>query len=157
MMKVVSFFSIFLFTYVLFQFITVPTESTAQAQTGEVIQTLEMNYPGIVAEIMQCMRKNGVVTIKVRVENKSSENIRVLWHDVKKTVYLLDEVNGKKYLVLKDASGEYIYSGDPWDISGNTSKISWFKLAAPPKEVTKITLVLPDCAPFEDLSIQDKS
>ena len=62
----------------------------------------------------------------------------------------------KKYFLLKDAKGEYIYSGSPGDIAANTSKISWFKFPAPPQEVEEITVILPACAPFEDVPIEDK-
>ena len=115
-----------------------------------------MNLPGIIVEITQCKRNKGVLTIKVRVKNTGTSKIRVLWRDVKKTVYLMDEENHKKYFVLKDADGDYIYSGDPWDMQPNSSKISWFKFPAPPFETDEITVILPECAPFEDIPIMDR-
>ena len=78
------------------------------------------------------------------------------WQDPKKNVYLIDEANSKKYFLLKDANGEFIYSGDPGDVAPNAIKISWFKFPAPPPEVKQINIVLPDCAPFEDVPIEDK-
>jgi hypothetical protein len=68
----------------------------------------------------------------------------------------MDEENQKKYFLLKDATGEYICSGDPGNITANSSKISWFKFPAPPSEVEEISIVLPGCAPFEDIPIEDK-
>jgi hypothetical protein len=126
------------------------------AQSGTVIESQETDFSGVVAELIQCKRKKDVLTIKVRVKNTSSKTIRVYWRDAKKNVYLMDEANGKKYFLLKDTTGEYIYSGDPWDIPANSSKISWFKFPAPPAEVDEISIVLPGCAPFEDVSIEDK-
>jgi hypothetical protein len=131
-----------------------PALSLAQSKAS--LQSQETNYPGVKADLTACQRKGGVLTIKVRLANHSSKTVRTYWRDPKKNAYLMDEANGKKYFLLRDAKGEYIYSGDPWDIHANASKTSWFKFSAPPKEVKKITIVLPDCMPFEDVPIQDK-
>ena len=128
----------------------------ARAQSSTIIEAQEMDIPGVAAELIQCKRKGDILTVKVRVANTSSKTVRLSWYDAKKNVYLLDEANGKKYFLLKDATGEYIYSGDPWDISANASKISWFKFPAPPSELEEISIVLPGCAPFEDVPIEDK-
>lgn len=130
--------------------------SLSPAQSKAAIQSQETNYAGVKADLTECQRKGGVLTVKVRLANQSSKTVRTYWRDPKKNAYLMDEANGKKYFLLKDAKGEYIYSGDPWDIHPNSSKTSWFKFSAPPKEVKKITIVLPDCMPFEDVPIQDK-
>jgi hypothetical protein len=133
--------------------LTVPL---SYAQTSDVIQTQESSFPGIIAELTQCKRKKGVLTVKVRVKNTGSKTTRVYWQDAHKNAYLMDADNQKKYFILKDANGEYIYSGAPGDIPSNTSKISWFKFPAPPSEVKEITIILPSCAPFEDVPIEDK-
>jgi hypothetical protein len=131
-----------------------PALSPAQSKAS--IQSQETNFSGLKADLTECQRKGGVLTIKVRLANHSPKTVRAYWQDVKKNAYLMDEANSKKYFLLKDAKGEYIYSGDPWDIHPNSSKTSWFKFSAPPKEVKKITVVLPNCMPFEDVPIQDK-
>lgn len=126
------------------------------AQAAEVIQSEETDLPGVVAELIQCKRKGGVLTVKLRMKNTSPKTVRVYWPDVKKTIYLMDEANSKKYFLLKDAKGDFIYSGDPWDIVADGSKVSWFKFPAPPPEVKEITLVIPGVVPFEDVPIEDK-
>ena len=143
--------------FVMSSLVFVPSSGVpASEKSGSVIQSQEMNYPGVVAEIIECKQKKGVLTLKVRIKNTSSEKVRVLWRDAKKNVYLLDETNQKKYFILKDANGEYIYSGDPWDIQPNSSKISWFKFPAPTPDLDEITVVLNNCAPFEDVPITKK-
>jgi len=137
-------------------FLSSPTVSLVHAQSSSAIQSQETDFPGVVAEIIQCRRKRGILTVQVRARNTSSKRVRVFWHDVKKDVYLMDETNQKKYFVLKDATGDYIWSGSPGDINPDTTKISWFKFPAPPADVKEITVVLPKCAPFEDVPIQDK-
>ena len=130
--------------------------AVAAAEGGDVIQSQETNYPGIVAELVQFQRKKGVLTVKLRVKNTSSGVVRVHFPDVKKTIYLMDPENQKKYFLLKDATGEFIWSGDPWDVPANGAKTSWFKFPAPPTEVKEITFIAPNCPPFEDIPIEDK-
>ena len=133
-----------------------PSIPVIYAQSPDVIQTQETNISNVTADLVQCLRKKGVLTVKIRVRNTGDKTSRVYWKDVKKTVYLMDAENQKKYYLLKDTKGEYIYSGDPWDIPGGESRISWFKFPAPPPEVKEITVILPQCAPFEDVPITDK-
>jgi hypothetical protein len=125
------------------------------AESNSAIQSQETNFPGVIAELTQCKRKGGVLTVKVRVVNNSPKAVRMYWRDPKKNAYLMDEANGKKYFLLKDAKGEYIYSGDPGTIGSQSRRFSWFKFPAPPEEVKKISIALPDCMIFEDIPIQD--
>jgi hypothetical protein len=130
--------------------------SLAIAQSDSVIQSQETNYPGIIAELIQCKRKKGVLTVKVRLKNISSNSVKTWWPDVHKTTYLLDETNQKKYFLLKDAKGEYICNAVNDNIRPNMSKTSWFKFPAPPQEVGEISIIFPLSAPFEDVPIKDK-
>ena len=156
MRKLVLCFVLQIFLMTAFTFLAPPFVPLSCAQPGSVIESQETNFPGVVAELIQCKRKKGVLTVKVRVKNTSSKTVRVFWPDPKKNAYLMDEANQKKYFLLKDATGEYIYSGEPGYIAADTSKISWFKFPAPPSEVVEITIVVPGCAPFEDVPIEDK-
>lgn len=137
-------------------FISPPMVSLAIAQSDSVIQSQETNYPGIIAELIQCKRKKGVLTVKVRLKNISTKSVKTWWPDVHKTAYLLDETNQKKYFPLKDAKGECICNAVSAHIKSNMSSTSWFKFPAPPQEVEEISIVFPISAPFEDVPIKDK-
>ncbi|MBW2491599.1 MAG: hypothetical protein JRE65_10680 [Deltaproteobacteria bacterium] len=137
-------------------FISSPMISLAIAQSDSVIQSQETNYPGIIAELIQCKRKKGVLTVKVRLKNISVKSVKTWWPDVHKTSYLLDETNQKKYFPLKDAKGECICNAVSDNIKPNMSRTSWFKFPAPPQEVEEISIVFPLSAPFEDVPIKDK-
>jgi hypothetical protein len=156
MRNILMFFLLLVFSTTGSAFLLPSIVPLVHAQSGTVIESQETDFPGVLAELIQCKRKNDVLTIKVRMKNTSSKTLRVYWPDAKKSVYLMDEANQKKYFLLKDAAGEYIYSGDPGNITANSSKISWFKFPAPPAEVEEIIIVLPGCAPFEDVPIEDK-
>ena len=126
------------------------------AQSSEVIQSQDSDFDGVVVDLVQCKRKKGVLTVKFKVRNTNNKTTRMYWSDVNKNVYLMDTENQKKYFVLKDAKGEYIYGGGSHDIPAQGTKTSWFKFPAPPAEIKEITIILPGCAPFEDVPITDK-
>ena len=150
------FFVLPIFIMIGLVFMTLPAVPLAYAQSDSAIQSQETNFPGILAELIQCKRKKGVLTVKVRLKNTSSKSVKTWWSDVKKTVYLMDEANQKKYFLLKDANGECICNAAGDHISPNMSRISWFKFPAPPPEVEEISIVLPLSVPFEDVPIKDK-
>lgn len=137
-------------------FVPLPILQITHAQPSPVIQSQETSFPGILAELIQCKRKKGVLTVKVRLKNTSSKGVKTWWRDVQKNVYLMDEANQKKYFILKDANGEYICNVDTGDIPPNMSKIAWFKFPAPPSEVKEISIILSLSSPFEDVPIEDK-
>src|SRR4029079_12081395 len=74
------------------------------AQDADVIQSQDTNIGGIVSEIIQCKRKNGVLTIKMRLRNTG---------DKKKGVSITDggaaydkyylTAGDKKYFILRDS------------------------------------------------------
>ena len=106
--------SIFLITGSIF--VSLPILLITHAQSSPVIQSQETSFQGILAELIQCKRKKGVLTVKVRLTNTSSKGVKTWWRDVQKNVYLMDEANQKKYFILKDANGEYICNVDTGDI-----------------------------------------
>ena len=131
------------------------------AQDADVIQSQDTNIGGIVTEIIQCKRKNGVLTIKMRLRNTS---------DKKKGVSITDgsaaydkyylTAGDKKYFILRDSekvplatqdNGNYV---NP-DIDKDDTFTWWAKYPAPPADVKTITFYTGLTAPFEDLPITD--
>ena len=137
-------------------FISLPIVPLAIAQSDPVIQSQETNIPGTTAELIQCKRKKGVLTVKVRLKNISSNRVHIRWPNVYNTTYLLDETNQKKYFPLKDVIGNCICSAENSYIEPNMSRTSWFKFPAPPQKVEEISIIIPLSAPFEDVHIKDK-
>jgi hypothetical protein len=73
------------------------------AQTTPVIQRQDTNVTGVVAELTQCMRKDGVLSINVRLHNTSSAQVefKALDHKNYASFYLTAE--NKKYFILSDS------------------------------------------------------
>jgi hypothetical protein len=131
------------------------------AQDADVIQNQDTNISGIAIEIIQCKRKNGVLTIKMRLRNTGDE---------KKSVYITDggaaydkyylTAGDKKYFILRDSEKVPLATQDNGgyvnpDIEKNATFTWWAKYPAPPVDVKTITFYTGLSAPFEDLPITD--
>ena len=83
----------------------------ATAPATAALKTGDTNISGVVAEVTECTRKEGVLSVKVRLRNTGSQ---------KAEFRLIDAVNGlnyekyyvsagsKKYFILKDTEGAYL-------------------------------------------------
>jgi hypothetical protein len=132
----------------------------AAAQTaGQALQVQETNVPGIVAEMTECKRKEGVLTVKVRFRNTSD---KTSWfaidtgHGKYEGFYV--SAGNKKYFVLKDAEGapvapKYIDGGN---LEKGQTYTWWAKFPAPPAEVKQVNLMMPKVLPFEDVPVADR-
>jgi hypothetical protein len=72
------------------------------------LKTEDTNIAGVVADVTECARKDGVLSVRVRFRNTSAE---------KKNLNLIDNRNyekyyltaaSKKYFILKDSEGTYL-------------------------------------------------
>lgn len=145
---------------------TQPASSPAAEQAG-VIQTQETTSQGIVAELTECRRQEGVLTIKVRFRNTSNKASNLtLTHYMKSgeddpKFYVT--AGNKKYFILKDSEGTYLTSNSANDTFGVELKLEpgqtflwWAKYPAPSDDVKKINFMMPVTPPFEDIPITDK-
>jgi hypothetical protein len=131
------------------------------AQT-EAIQSQDTNVGGLVADITQCKRKDGVLTIKVRVRNTSSEKVNIYFTDGPAAYdqYYLT-AGDKKYFVLRDTEDKPLATNENGqgytniDIEKDGSYTWWAKYPAPPAEVTSVTFYTSFAPPFEDVPITD--
>lgn len=123
----------------------------------------DTNHPGVVAELIECKRKDGVLTVKVRFRNGGAEEA---------SFYLIGSsadydkqyvtAGSKKYFVLRDSEKTPLASQA--DGGGNVrvalpagaSWTWWAKYPAPPPEVTEIAYFTSAGAPFEDVPVTDK-
>jgi len=126
------------------------------------IKAGDTNISGIVAEVTECSRKEGVLSVKVRFRNTSSEkkNLNLIENrDYEK--YYVTAAN-KKYFILKDTEGTYLTAqasgfgnlGVGLDPGGQYTW--WAKYPAPPAEVRAVTLYTPVAAPLEDVPVTDR-
>jgi hypothetical protein len=141
-----------------------PAPAAAPASSA-ALKTGDTNISGVVAEVTECARKDGVLSVRVRLHNTSSQ---------KAEFHLIDNVNGvnhekyylsaasKKYFILKDTEGAYL---TPQASNFGTLNASidpggqytwWAKYPAPPAEVKAVTLYMPFAPPLEDIAVSDR-
>jgi hypothetical protein len=138
----------------------------ATEQAG-VIQTQDTTSQGVVAELTECRRQEGVLTIKVRFRNTSNKPSNLtLTHYMKSgeddpKFYVT--AGNKKFFMLKDSEGTYLTSNSVNDTFGVEVKLDpgqtflwWAKYPAPSADVKKINFMMPVTPPFEDVPITDK-
>ncbi|HYO46807.1 MAG TPA: hypothetical protein VEY33_08985 [Gemmatimonadota bacterium] len=136
---------------------TAPTGTAAPA-TVTVLQVQEVNEPGMLAELTEATRKNGVLTVKIRFRNTATDDVNH-YFETRHGAYELFYVTAgtQKYFVLKDTEGEPL-APKYLDVSLDPGATStwWAKFPAPPASETTIDLVIPDTPPFEDIPITDR-
>lgn len=100
--------------------------------------------------------EGGTLTLKFQMFNDGEEpqNVYQLldgWLDDK--VHLIDAANKKKYLVVKDASGNCECSKVKGDVVKDKAINLWAKFPAPPEDVQKVTVIVGGFAPVESVPI----
>ena len=134
----------------------------AQAQAQKALATGDVNYPGVVAEVTECKRSEGTMTVKIRLKNTG---------DADQSFYI---VNGgkydnhyvtagkKKYLMLRDAEKKPLApAANPvGDVYVSLKKGGgvwtwWAKFPSPPAEVKKIEYTWPLGTPIDDIPCTD--
>ncbi len=121
----------------------------ARAQTV-LAKTNAQQAPDVRVEVRELKRTSGdTLTLRAVVVNDSDKRFRP--SDMARA-YLLDGANKKKYTVARDEKKKCICSPTP-DIKAKSSAELWAKFAAPPEGVKKMTVVIPQFAPMEDVPI----
>ncbi len=135
----------------------------AAAQTAPLSEAQDVNGAvGVVAEMMQCKRDSGVLSIRMRLRNTgdAAVEVKVLasgdWYD---RYYVT--AGSKKYFVLRDsektplANPPISYGALSVEILKGGTYIWFAKYPAPPADVKKINYYTPITPPFEDIPITD--
>jgi hypothetical protein len=135
-----------------------PVAAPSPAASAGVIQTQETNTQGLVAELTECKRKDGVLTVKLRIRNTSSgivtfNSSELSYYD--KTYVTADN---KKYFILTDTEKQPLSGKTSGNESLNPGQSYhwWAKFPAPPAAVKSINLLTSVASPFDDVPISDQ-
>lgn len=134
----------------------------AAAPASAALKTEDTNIAGIAADVTECARKDGVLSVKVRFRNTSSEkkNLSIIDNRNYEKYYLT--AASKKYFILKDTEGTYLtaqasaFGGLSMGLEPGAQYTWWAKYPAPPAEVKAVTLYTTVAAPLEDIPVLDK-
>ena len=136
----------------------------AAAQGTPGLGTSDHEVSGVEVTLLSLKRTSGdTVTAKWRYVNKDSDTKQLSkatgWTDPWKLSmdsYLIDPVNKKKYLILKDSQGKPIaakHGSGAIKLGPGKSMNTWAKYPAPPANVDKVSVYIPGVAPFEDVAL----
>jgi len=137
------------------------TVLTVRAETAPPIASSDTNVSGVVAEVTECKRKEGTLTVKIRLRNTGDAEAKV---DVIKSRncdawYLT--AGTKKYFILRDTEETPLApQSDPGGgvtarIPANGSFNWWAKYPAPPADVKSVNVYTPLTPPLDDVPISD--
>lgn len=160
----VPYFALALLTGLSFATLVSVVPVAAQTPAGGALsESQDVNgAPGVVAEIVQCKREGGVLSIRMRLRNTGSEKSYLkMVHGGSYDGYYLVAGN-KKYFILRDS--EKTPLANPTNTFGKDVETTiptggsfvWYaKYPAPPNEVKKITYYTPITPPFEEIPVSE--
>ena len=129
---------------------------------AQVVKAQETTVDGVTAEITEALRKEGVLTVKMRLRNTGSAAAKVQitydWNDVDKWYAV---AGSTKFLILKDSKNVPLmvqtnnYGTLTPEIKAGGSFLFWAKYPAPPADARKFTFYNPLTPPIEDVAISD--
>lgn len=125
--------------------------------------TADGDQDGVQLVIKSLKRNEGdTVTLRFRIVNNSSDNFDHTCdvkdpkeHDscgVLSGVYLIDQVNKKKYLVVRDSDGNCLCATMA-RIEKDKSQNLWVTFPAPPTDTQKVTVVVPTFEPIDGVPV----
>jgi len=131
--------------------------TTTAAAAGAVLQTQEVNMPGVVADLTEATRKEGVLTVKVRFRNTGTESVSESFTTFSDYSSFYVTAGEQKFFILEDAEGAPLAPKDLYvSLDAGETTTWWGKFPAPPATETTFDLVVPNVTPFEDVPITDR-
>lgn len=142
---------------------TLPIEAVL-AQGANLVG--EGEKPGQRIEIRDLKRdEGGTVTLRFRIINEGEHEINSCsLRDqpqgdacgVVGGVHLIDAVNKKKYLVVRDAQKKCVCAHGVDHVRKGDRSNAWAKFPAPPESVQKVTVVVPGFEPVEGVPVANR-
>lgn len=141
---------------------TVAMPVFAQATQGDKsLATRELDVEGIVADVIESNRKDGVLTVRVRFRNNGDKPVTLSLVDAQGYVHTYLVSGNTKYPLLQDDRGRQVATprdGGGWlkpTIKPKASWNWWGKFPAPPADRNSYALYLKVGPPIDNVPIVD--
>ena len=133
-------------------------EAAYAQESGTAVRTIEGNEAGVHADILSLKRtEGGLLTLRVAFDNETGGEIKnkaLPGGGNVENFQLVDFLNKRKYNVLRTSDGACLCTSlNPLTSSEPGKRILWAKFTAPPESVTRISLLLPEAEPVDDIPI----
>lgn len=141
-----------------------PAVPAAPAASPSVLARSDGDKAGLSVEVTELKRGSGdMLTLKFVMVNNTKQQFRlgsdygagggnIDDHSVSGT-HLIDAVNKKKYLVVRDSAKLCVCSVMPGYIEVGGRANLWAKFPAPPEDVKLIAVMIPHFAPMDDVPV----
>jgi hypothetical protein len=143
--------------------LSIVTPAVAQPKQGDKpLATRELDVEGVVAEVIESDRKDGVLTLRVRFRNNGQKPAKLPMVDAQGYVHTYLVSGNTKYPLLRDNTGKQVATprdGGGWlepTIKPKATWSWWGKFPAPPADRNTYTLYLKVGPPIDDIPIVDK-
>ena len=139
-----------------------PAAPAAAPAPAGALKTEDTNIAGVVADVTECQRKDGVLSVKVLFRNTGTEKKSLDLIEARGYEKYYVTAANKKYFILKDSEGTYLtpqasgFGNLSVGLEAGGRYTWWAKYPAPPTEVKAVTLYTPVAAPLEDIAVTDK-
>lgn len=145
-------------------FAVLPSVTIAQpAQSSDKpLATRELDVDGVVAEVIESARKDGMLTVRVRFRNNSDKPAKLKLVDAQGYVHTYISAGNTKYPILTDTSGQQVATprdGGGWlepTIKPKGTWTWWARFPAPPAGTKGYSLYFKVGPPIDDIPILDK-
>ena len=134
----------------------------AHAQAAKPLQVQETNIDGVTVEMVEAVRKEGVLTVKMRYRNGGAQPVKVdLMGDHRDADKYYVVAGSTKFLVLRDAQKVPLmttlnaHGGLTADKKPAGGFLVWAKYPAPPADAKKFNFHTAHTPPFEDVPIAE--
>lgn len=142
-------------------FATVLVCSVVPAAAQTPIATGDVNEAGVVAEVTECKRSEGTLTLRIRLKNTGDKHVGFWVVSNRKYDDHYVTAGKKKYLMLRDAQKKPLAPAA--DAGGNVRASLkkggvynwWAKFPAPPADVKKVNYAWPVGGPIDDIPCTD--
>ena len=143
--------------------LAVVTPAVAQPKQGDKpLATRELDVEGVVADVIESDRKDGVLTVRVRFRNNGEKPAKLPLVDAQGYVHTYISSGNTKYPLLKDERGNQVATprdGGGWlapTIKPKATWSWWGKFPAPPADRNTYALYLKVGPPIDNVPIVDK-
>jgi hypothetical protein len=157
------------FAFCLAFVLLLPVFALAQARKSGAaapapLATRELDVEGVVAEVIESVRKDDVLTVRVRLRNTGAQPAKVMLARGGMSYHTANYIvaGDTKYEIMRDTAGNVIATprdGGGWLEAKMPPKGTfawWAKYPAPPASEKSYTLYLNVGPPIEDVPIIDK-
>jgi hypothetical protein len=127
-----------------------------QSSPNALPQKVDSDLSGISIEVTSVQKTGDTIMIRfkyisarekaTRIDSETNQEVNQM--------YYVDSKNKKKYLIIKDTENHPLSSALTYfEVGPGETKPAWAKFAAPPPDVTTISVYIPGAPPFENVPI----